>query len=86
MATDERGRTVFIAGATAYLGWFLTRKLYAEGWRVIAAAKDESERDAYCRLEAMDLTTRFFDSVLGDGSFSIFEGGRTRINPIHGWP
>ncbi len=198
MATDERGRTVFIAGATGYLGWFLTRKLCAEGWRVIAAAKDESERDAYGRLEAMgasvvlrdaarmaswkdilqncgtvlscmasphpgaaasndfwaidrdanarlgaesatagvrhfllfatfegpdsravtalseakeeavdairdcaaasgmlftviranayfkDLTTRFFDSVLGDGSFSIFEGGRTRINPIHG--
>lgn len=198
MAEDERGRTVFIAGATGYLGWFLTRKLCAEGWRVIAAAKDESERDACDRLKAMgasvvlrdaakmtswedilrscgtvlscmasrnagadapndfwaidrdanarlgaesatagvrhfvlfatfegpysravtafseakeaavdairgcatasgmlftviranayfkDLTNRFFDSVLRNGSFSIFEGGRTRINPIHG--
>jgi uncharacterized protein YbjT (DUF2867 family) len=198
MATDERGRTVFIAGATGYLGWFLTRKLCSEGWRVIAAAKDESERDACGRLEAMgasvvvrdaakmaswkdilpscgtvlscmasrnagadasndfwaidrdanarlgaesatagvrhfllfatfegpdsravsalseakeaavdtirdcarvsgmlftvvranayfkDLTMRFFDSVLRDGSFSVFEGGGTRINPIHG--
>ena len=198
MAKDERGRTVFIAGATGYLGWFLTRKLCSEGWRVIAAAKDESERDACARLEAMgasvvvrdaakmaswkdilpncgtvlscmasgdagadasndfwaidrdanarlgaesatvgvrhfllfatfegprsravtalseakeaaidairdcarasgmlftvirtnayfkDLTNRFFDSVLRDGSFSIFEGGGTRINPIHG--
>ena len=198
IAKDERGRTVFIAGATGYLGWFLTRKLCAEGWRVIAAAKDESKRDACARLEAMgasvvvrdaarmaswkdilpncgtvlscmasgnagadasndfwaidrdanarlgaesatagvrhfllfatfegpdsravtafseakeaaaeairdyatasgmlftviranayfkDLTNRFFDSVLRDGSFSIFGGGGTRINPIHG--
>jgi len=198
VAKDERERTVFIAGATGYLGWFLTRKLCAEGWRVIAAAKDESEREACGRLEAMgasvvlrdaakraswkdilpscgsvlscmasrnagadasndfwaidrdanarlgaesatagvghfllfatfegpdsravtafseakeaavdairdcatasgmlftviranayfkDLTTRFFDSVLRDDSFSVFEGGGTHINPIHG--
>jgi uncharacterized protein YbjT (DUF2867 family) len=198
MAKDERRRTVFIAGATGYLGWFLTRKLCAEGWRVIAAAKDESERDACGHLKAMgasvvlrdaakmaswkdilpicgtvlscmasgnpgadasndfwaidkdanarlgaesatagvrhfllsatfegpdsravtalseakeaavdairdsakasgmlftviranayfkDLTNRFFDSVLRDGSFSVFGGGTTRINPIHG--
>ena len=73
-AMDRRRGTALVAGATGYLGWYLTSKLRTEGWTVIAVARNESEREASERLQSTGARVVYRDASHGDSWSDLLSG------------
>lgn len=71
---DKRPGVALVAGATGYLGWYLTSKLREKGWAVTAVARHESEKESAKRLESTGARVVYRDASRGDSCSGLLTG------------